>query len=198
MCSRYDLDRSAASLTARFRLGRPPPAVPDGLRRPTDPALVVEWDGQGNRQAVVLRWGIRASWDSKPLINARAETLRERKTFRPLLMKRCLVPATGYFEWQGTGTRRIKYRIVPAEMDGFAFAGLRDGDSFVIVTCAPASAISHIYDRMPVILDPTAEGDWIDSDKPFADVAPLLVPYRAGPLLATTDSVAAAQGDLFG
>ncbi len=145
--------------------------------RPTNRAPVIA----GGRRAHLLVWGLPAPWNDKPLINARAETLARKKTFRPLLGNRCLVPATAYFEWRGEGRRKLKMRIAPADGGLMAFAGLTDGDHFTIITCAPAPAIAHIHDRMPVILDAGAEEPWLDLGLPFTAVDALLVPYAGGP-----------------
>ncbi len=125
-------------------------------------------------------WNDSPSWDSRPLINARAETIDVRKTFRPLLANRCLVPASAYFEWRRQDGRKLKCRIAPRGTGLWAFAGLTDGEFFTIITCSPAPAIAHIHGRMPVILERRAEGDWIDASKPFEEVAPLLTPYSGG------------------
>ena len=63
----------------------------------------------------LLGWGLGVDWTAKPLINARAETLAEKRTFRPLLERRCLVPATAYFEWRKDGKARHKNRIRPED-----------------------------------------------------------------------------------
>ena len=162
--------------------------------RGTNRALVIA----GGRRARLLVWGLPATWNGKPLINARAETLARKKTFRPLLGNRCLVPATAYFEWRGEGRHKLKMRIAPADGGLMAFAGLTDGDHFTIITCAPAPAIAHIHDRMPVILDAGAEGPWLDLGLPFAAVGALLVPYAGGRLAADEDPLPRREPDLFG
>ncbi len=162
--------------------------------RPTDPALVIVPDG-----ANLLSWGLRVDWDAKPLINARAETLCQKKTFRRLLESRCLVPATAYFEWREDGGVKLKNRIGKPDKGIFAFAGLMDGDTFTIVTCAPGPDIAHIHNRMPVILDRQAETRWIDPDAPFEAVSSVLVPTLAEPLIALEDPRPPEhQPDLFG
>ncbi len=197
MCSRYELNEAPNILAKRFGLRWLLPMAPKGEVRPTNRSLVVHAEPGGGREAAQLPWGLAVSWDSKPLINARAETLAERKTFRPYLERRCLVPATGYFEWLRDGRRRIKYRIAPEQLGAFAFAGLIGEGAFTIITCQPEASIGHIHDRMPVILAPQSEGAWIDPATPFEAVASLLTPYRCGPLAAEGELNADPQGDLF-
>ncbi len=192
MCSRYEIDTNPRDLARRFALDDPPPVPPAPELRPTNRALVIG----GGRRAHLLVWGLPAPWNGKPLINARAETLARKKTFRPLLGNRCLVPATAYFEWRSEGRHKRRNRIAPADGGVMAFAGLTDGDYFTIITCAPVPAIAHIHDRMPVILDAGAEAPWLDLALPFTAVSGLLVPYAGGRLAA--DEEPAPRPDLFG
>ncbi len=195
MCSRYELNARARELIDRFALVGTAPAMPASAElRPTNQAPVIIADG-GKATLRSARWGLPAPWDGKPLINARAETLTERKTFRPLLGQRCLVPATAYFEWRKDGRHRHRNRIAPENGGLFAFAGLVGNDDFTIVTCAPLAQIAHIHDRMPVILAPTAEADWLDASRPFDDVESALVSYTASTLMAAEDTP--RQPDLF-
>ena len=194
MCSRFEIDAQQGDLAERFGLADPPPLLGAPEMRPTDMALIIE-DGAKPR---LSGWGLAVEWDAKPLINARAETLTKKKTFRPLLENRCLVPATAYFEWRKDGHARRKNRIGTKSRGVFAFAGLTDGDRFTIITCPPAADIAHIHDRMPVILERRAEPLWIDRGTPFEKVAGLLVPFCAEPLRAEEETPPpASQPDLF-
>jgi len=191
MCSRYELNSPRKEIAARFDLEEEPDYSPQAALRPTDLAPVITSLGM----ASMIAWGIPAPWDGKPLINARGETLREKKTFQPLLEKRCLVPASAYFEWRNDGRRKHKNRISPDE-DLFAFAGLTDGTHFTIVTCAPAEQIAHIHGRMPVILNRATERQWLDHSLPFDAVAPLLKPFEAS-IEADEEVIVEPQPDLF-
>lgn len=194
MCSRFEIDAQQGDLAERFGLADPPPLLGAPEIRPTDMALIIE----GGAKPRLSGWGLAVEWDAKPLINARAETLTKKKTFRPLLENRCLVPATAYFEWRKDGRARRKNRIGTKSKGVFAFAGLTDGDRFTIITCPPTADIAHIHDRMPVILERRAEPLWIDRGTPFEKVAGLLVPFGAEPLRAEEETPpAAGQPDLF-
>ncbi len=203
MCSRYEFDVHARDLASgdlfdRFGLSSMPfgDSPPGPLIRPTDRAMIIAGGDGGRRRARMQEWGLSVSWDSKPLINARAETLEDKPTFRPLLRNRCLVPATAYFEWRREGCRRLKNRIAPEDNGLFAFAGLVDGGRFTIITCAPGPAIAHVHDRMPVILARNGEAAWLDPGLPFVRVKPLLVPFPA--MAADEDAPPDRQPDLFG
>jgi putative SOS response-associated peptidase YedK len=174
MCSRFELNSPAREITARFRLPVPPPNLPGPVIRPTDPALVVTVHGPR-----VLRFGFAVDWAKRLLIIARAETVRQRSSFKPLLSSRCLVPASAWFEWQeiGPGKKKPLWRLRPAGQIPFALAGLVSGESFVLLTCAAAPSIAVIHDRMPVVATPAWEKDWLDGGKDFAELEPALVSY---------------------
>lgn len=191
MCSRYEVNARPRDLARRFGVEGCADFEPLAEVRPTDPAPVIA-DGR----VIMLNWGLTVSWDSKPLINARAETLSEKPSFRPLLENRCFVPATAYFEWRKHHRNRLKNRIRPRRQGAFAFAALRDADRFVIITCRPIASIAHIHDRMPVILDPENAAAWLDPAGRFEELCRLLTP-PAQPTLEFTEA-APSQGDLFG
>ena len=185
MCSRFEVNiqsQDIDDLTGRSGLDDLPTGFTNGEVRPTDAALVIDASGPQ-----VYPWGLVVDWDNKPLINARAETLTQKPTFRPLLENRCLVPASAYFEWRRDGATRLKNRIARADGKAMCFAGLQDGARFVIITCMPATDIAHIHNRMPVILSPGDEAQWISRAATFDQVAPLLSPTQPGDLRANED-----------
>ncbi|NNU27959.1 SOS response-associated peptidase [Isoptericola sediminis] len=146
--------------------------------------------GEITRSLQVARWGLVPSWAKDPgigarMINARRETLLEKSAFaKPLGVRRCLVPADGYYEWRRLeappGTRRTPkqaYWIRPAEGEVAAFAGLyefwrdptrADDDpdrwlvSTTVITTAAADGLERIHDRMPVALPRQAWDAWLD------------------------------------
>ena len=143
---------------------------------PTDHVPVL--DAEGPR---AMQWGF-ARFDGKgKIINARSETALEKSMFRaPMLAStatpadnapisgRCLVPATGYFEWETREKQKIKYKLRPAKEGMFTFAGLYRSEAgaktpvFVILTAPAAAGISFIHDRMPLILPPEQRADWLN------------------------------------
>lgn len=195
MCARYEMTATPRMIMDRFHLDQAPPISNKDEMRPTDQGLII--DAGGPRLA---RWGLTVDWSKQPMINARAETLTEKPTFRPLLEKRCLVPMTAYFEWRKFGADKLKNRIWANDNDHAplcAFAGLTDGDAFTIVTCAPAQTVAHIHGRMPVIL--TAEGQigWPDATIGFVEAARYLGPYTGELIAEETQPAPPAQADLF-
>nr|WP_172674213.1 SOS response-associated peptidase [Syntrophomonas palmitatica] len=125
-----------------------------------------------------MQWGLVPCWAKdrtlgSKLINARWETIAEKASFKESLrQRRCLVPADGYYEWQGLGFEKQPYRFVVPSRDLFCFAGLwdewiaEDGQvlqSFTIITTEAASAVYKIHKRMPFIIKNGQEDLWLRS-----------------------------------
>jgi putative SOS response-associated peptidase YedK len=167
---------------------------------PTDVAPVVRLDERGERELALLRWGLVPSW-SKDLkvgfanINARGETVASKPAFREAFAKRrCLVVATGFYEWRTdvverdlfgevTKTKKSKQHITSTEGPVFAMAGIwerwKDLDTFCIITTDATPSLEAIHDRMPVILPAGTWPLWLDPDAPTTRVQNLLRPYAA-------------------
>jgi putative SOS response-associated peptidase YedK len=121
------------------------------------------------------------------MINARAETLKERPAFRDLLSsRRCLVPADGFYEWRKEVKTKQPMLIHVKKRELFGFAGLWDRwkkpdgtllESFTIATCAPNELMRGIHDLMPVIIQHKDESAWLDPTAKGDQVAALLAPY---------------------
>jgi putative SOS response-associated peptidase YedK len=142
------------------------------------------------RRMVLMRWGLIPHWakDAKTaykMINARVETLTKRPAFRGLLShNRALVPASGFYEWQGEGRDKTPYYIYPEDQQSIAFAGLYDtwttpdGEdlyTFTIITTDADPFMAKLHDRMPVILGRELEDGWLDPELTQAkDVLDLL------------------------
>lgn len=131
-------------------------------------------------EASLMKWGLVPSWAPDPsmgnrLINARAETLLQKPSFRNLVsQRRCLIPADGFYEWRREGNRKVPVWIHLKNKQAFVFAGLwdswrnpQDGDvlnSFTIITTDPNTLVRRIHNRMPVIYDDTMGRQWLDRD----------------------------------
>ncbi|MEQ9110866.1 MAG: SOS response-associated peptidase [Rhodospirillaceae bacterium] len=197
MCSRYRLLAPPEDILARFGLSLTAHEVLTRIAandiRPTDLALTV---AQDNTPAI-LPWGLKVSWQPAPVINARSETAPDKPTFAPLLNRRVLVPASGYYEWRKTDRAKIKTHIGLADQPLFAMAGFQSEDRFVILTCAPDSAVAHIHNRMPVILNPDSEEEWLNPDLDFRQLAALLKPYKGPFEISEQEPKPPAQHSLF-
>ncbi len=184
MCGRYNVKTTGQELAEAFEIDDD--AVLETWRprynvAPTQRAPIVRVGADGRRQVALLRWGLVPSWakDVKigaTLINARSETIAEKPAFRAALRRRrCLVPATGFYEWRPNAEGKGKQPLNILRKDGapFAMAGLfeawrsPDGaslETFTILTTAPNAVVAAIHDRMPVILAPEHAALWLDPE----------------------------------
>lgn len=191
MCSRFEMNARPAELARRFTLDGPPPVPNRAEVRPSDLALTIDETRMGR----LLVWGLAVSWSRAPLINARAESLEDKPTFRALLGRRCLIPAEAWFEWRPLGRQKLKNRFCLKEGGLFALAGLQDGEKFAIVTCDAPPDLAAIHDRAPAVLERDAEAAWLDGRIAFAEVKGLLAPCP--PRLLRIEEESPVQGDLF-
>ena len=189
MCGRFGV-ALPEEIAARFGVeGIQLPPEPRYNLAPTQEARVVLEDGGGRRLAE-LRWGHEPRWlrergGGRPLINARAETLEAKPTFREALSsRRAIVPSTHFYEWAGSGRGKTPYAFRLKHGGLFGFAGLWFGEGgerrFLIITTEPNAIAKPIHDRMPAILLPEHEDRWLDPDESEPDrLASLLGPYPA-------------------
>lgn len=146
---------------------------------PSQDIPVILSEGSGNTHTLtMMHWGLIPSWSKNPSeghhpINARSETLTERPMFRKLLVgRRCLIPASGFFEWKTTGKEKVPYYIHRKDDTLFGFAGLYDiwkGDegpvhSCTIITTEPNAVVAPIHSRMPAILLQEDENLWLATE----------------------------------
>jgi putative SOS response-associated peptidase YedK len=198
MCGRYFLSRTPEEIARWFATRNALPNFPARYNiAPTDPVLAVRFNRKsGERSLDTLRWGLVPHW-AKDLkfgaraINARAESLATTPAFRDAFAaRRCLIPASGFYEWKKEGDNRVPYAIMPTEEPLFAFAGLwenwrdRSGGkeaSWIrtcsIVTGEPNALLAPIHDRMPVILSREAWPRWLgEEDASQEELSALLAP----------------------
>ena len=193
MCGRFTLIADSALIQTTFLLDSVPEDVtPRYNIAPTQPVLVRT--NEGERRAAWMRWGLIPPWAKdmslgNKLINARAETLGEKASFRNAFRKRrCLIFADGFYEWQKVGKDKRPLYIRINDGEPFAMAGLWEvwkhpttGDwlrSCTIVTTSANHFMSKFHHRMPVILDPMARDAWLSpEDLPPEALMPYLEPY---------------------
>jgi len=203
MCGRYAQGRAIPEVLARYAdlgaiLVASEQLLLSGFNiRPGAYATVVYQEG--NQTGIgPMRWGLLPHWAKsldavkvKP-INARSETADTSPMFREAFRSgRCLVPATGFFEWQGKKPPKQPYFIHVADQELFSFAGLwsrwkgaggAELLTFAILTTAANEAVQPVHDRMPCILHPEEKFQWLDSRADLAEIKGLLRPYPAGPM----------------
>jgi putative SOS response-associated peptidase YedK len=195
MCGRYTLHADPAEIAATFDVAPPPHLAPRYNIAPTQPVPVVLATA-GERLFHLVNWGLVPSWARDPkmgarMINARAETVAEKPAFRAAFRRRrCLVPASGYYEWQAVPGGKQPWYIHPAATGCLAFAGIwehwqGDGaviESCAILTCAANTRLAPIHDRMPVIIEPADFARWLAAESAGPPPLDLLRPAPADTL----------------
>ncbi len=188
MCGRFNLIATKPQIIEHFSLQCLPDYQPDYNIPPGQKILIVVRLEDGSNKAVNLHWGLIPSWSkdrkiSNHLINARAETLTEKPSFRNAYQhRRCLIPATGFFEWQTTEFGKKPYHIHQPDNAIFAFAGLWEHwehqqetvYSCTIITTVANDKIAPIHDRMPVIITPDFYSRWLDKNNTAVEITDFL------------------------
>jgi putative SOS response-associated peptidase YedK len=199
VCGRFNQTASGEEVAEAFGLDAVPELAPRYNIAPTQKVAVVSLDpASGRRGLAQLTWGLvprDALGRERGFINARAETAADKPAFsEAFARRRCLIPATGFYEWQKLDARRRQPWLIRLAAPGpFAFAGLWEPAAAVpgatptctILTTAPNEIARPIHDRMPVILAPADYALWLGPALTLAtELRPLLRPYPAAAMTA--------------
>jgi putative SOS response-associated peptidase YedK len=193
MCGRFSQSKSAETLSSAFQL-----AVPSWTPRyniaPTQAVPTASvFPSESEPQFRLLRWGLVPSWSKDlsigtKLINARAETVAEKPSFRSAFkQRRCLILADGFYEWKRLNGKKQPFYFQVSDGHPFAFAGLWErwqGDDSPIETCTILTTqanelLQPVHDRMPVILSPQDYDRWLDPTTSPDTLHALLRPFDA-------------------
>ncbi|GLQ10721.1 DUF159 family protein [Devosia yakushimensis] len=177
MCGRYASTLPPELMAELFKLLNSVESVPRYNIAPTQPVIAI-WEESGRRQGHFARWGLVPRWVKDPrefplLVNARVETMAEKPAFRDALKHgRCIIPASGYYEWHtGPDKRKQPYYITLVDDRPMALAGLyatwvgpegEEIDSVATITVPANGQLSVVHDRMPAILEGDAIDQWLD------------------------------------
>jgi putative SOS response-associated peptidase YedK len=193
MCGRMILAADPAELMSHFGLDRLPDLTARYNIAPAQQiAVVAPKQDPTKRGLALLRWGLVPHWskDGKAgPINARCETVGGLASFSDAFRhRRCIVPATGFYEWQKARGRKVPHRFRLASGGVMGFAGLWEPwtgpDKKVLFTCcvittAANELVNPYHDRMPAIRAPSDYATWLDHDRPLREIHALLGPYPA-------------------
>jgi putative SOS response-associated peptidase YedK len=186
MCGRYVVWTSEEEIERRFGANFEQPFSKTDNASPSESLPVIL---NSDPQAIKLvHWGIAPIWlplvtGKRELINVRAETLRDKKTFKKdFILRRCLVVADKFYEWKAVGSKKVPYQFALSTEEPFAFAGIWDVlpsgmIGFAIITTTPNPTVAEVHDRMPVILTPDNEKHWLRDEEKPADLLDLLKPW---------------------
>lgn len=182
MCGRYSQKRGEVEVQIGEKLHRFPltPRFNIAPSQPCDVLLL----GKEGVEAAKLSWGLIPSWskdNKQPHINARCETVFALAPFRsPIKRRRCLVPASGWYEWKAMPDGKQPYNLHRKDDGEMFFAGIWDIwetptagpiPGFAILTRPAAREVSHVHDRMPIVLDPQDLGAWLGAEESAVHLA---------------------------
>lgn len=177
MCGRFVLTASPHELTEQFDCPVPEGWLPRYNIAPTNRILALRSPKTGEPELSWLTWGFLASWvktphSSSPLINARVETVATKPFFkRAFLHRRCLIPASGFYEWKVEGRQKQPYYLYPESSRLLAFAGLWEAwespEGETLETCAlltqeAPESLEALHHRVPIILDKSLWSTWLN------------------------------------
>lgn len=193
MCGRYTVVADANALKDRFEAEVTDDYIKHYNAAPSQLLPVIT--ASAPKGFSFFYWGLVPDWSknksiSTKLINARADSLLEKISFRTAVhSRRCLVPADGFYEWKRINKKsKVPYRFILNNQEPFAFAGLWEAyenehkelvHTFTIITTEANSLVKPIHDRMPVILTRESEKIWMNSDAPEDEIMGALQPYDA-------------------
>jgi putative SOS response-associated peptidase YedK len=197
MCGRSTLHDAPTNILERFSL---PPVLP-GFEphfniAPTQLQWTILRDGASSAEVRQLKWGLVPSWANDPsignrMVNARAESLTERPSFRETLeTRRCVILADGYYEWKVVGKSKVPMYFRLSDGRAFGLAGLWDrwerGDTMLetctVITTDASPLAATVHDRMPALLVDEATTSWLDPSAKLGDLRSFLSPYSRNDL----------------
>ena len=197
MCGRFAFQATADDLAKYFSVAVSGDLPASYNLAPTQPVPVIRIDRHGQRMLSWVRWGLIPFWakdqrSAARTINARTEGIADKPTYRePFRRRRCLVLASGFYEWRQTTAGKTPYFITRADALPMAFAGLWDRwrepdgnklDSCAIVTTVANEAVAEIHNRMPVILQHQAQSLWLEPEAQVTSLEQCLAENLPPPL----------------
>ena len=199
MCGRFAFFAKGQFGYESLQLPEPPPFERYNIA-PTQDILAIRTSSEtGRPEWALLHWGLVPSWSKESktkhlLINARAEGIETKPSFRgPVRHRRCIVPASGFYEWRRQGTGNQPYFVRPAADEVFALAGIWDHwegkqgeviESVAIITTSANELMLPIHDRMPVVLEKEDVAEWIAPATKLEKALAMLKPCSSAMMVA--------------
>ncbi|MDA1077079.1 MAG: SOS response-associated peptidase [Proteobacteria bacterium] len=192
MCGRFNITSDPLSQLLMELVGMRHPGPDNFNCAPTEAVQVLRLDAQGQPELVPMRWWLTPYWAKEmsakySMFNAKSETVDKSPAFRePIRKRRCVVPVSGFYEWQRINNQKLPLYITPVECSGMLLAGLWDRwrnretdevvESFAILTTAASEAMKSVHTRQPVMLTMDDAFHWMDPQVPLEDLENLFAP----------------------
>lgn len=198
MCGRFAVTVTPAMIASHFGLSEAIEFPPNYNVTPSQQIPVVR-SMEGTRTVALMSWGLIPHWAKEErigykMINARSETIFEKPAFRSAAKsRRCLIPASGFYEWKKSGKQKQPYYVTVHGQDIFSFAGLwevwqKSADEVVvsctILTTEANGLMAPIHDRMPAIIAPAKYDTWLLPGADTKELNALLQPFAAAQMKA--------------
>ncbi len=193
MCGRFALWTPPGVITRYFKVSVAPDIQPRYNVAPGQQILAICQTVDAQRMPAMLKWGLIPSWAKEEsigykMINVREESVKVKPGFKlAYKFRRCLVPVSGFYEWQKEGSGKQPYLIRLSGSDLFALAGIWESwkkpasderiESCAILTTSANGVISRVHDRMPVIIRPDDIDLWLDVNSSTHRIDALMRPY---------------------
>ena len=192
MCGRFALTSDESGICEYFRVNLSSPIKPRFNIAPSQKLLVIRLHSETHEHtSSLVRWGLIPSWAKDQsigarLTNARSETACTKPSFRDSFRRRrCLIPATGFYEWTTSGKRKQPYYVRLTSNEPFGIGGLWDSwednekieETCTILTCDANQAMQHLHPRMPVVIQPERYDAWLSSATELTDLSQDLLPF---------------------
>jgi putative SOS response-associated peptidase YedK len=203
MCGRFTNNAKPEQIKSEFKVGAKNPNLYEPRFNIAPSQMIdVVFEPEGERILSQLKWGLVPSWAKDPdignrMINARAETLTEKPSFREAFKnRRCIIPVSGFYEWQKqTKGAKQPFYFFLIDKEIFGFAGLWESwvdkttgeelETCTIITTEANDVLKPVHERMPVILKPESYDEWLDAKvKDTSKLQKLLAPYSADEMSA--------------
>ena len=192
MCGRFNITSDPLAQLLMELVGLPHPGPDNHNTAPTEQVPVLRLDSAGEPEIVPMRWWLTPYWAKEmstrySMFNAKSETIAKSPAFRePIRKRRCVVPVTGFYEWQRVKGQKLPFYITPSEFPGLLLAGVWDrwrnpasGDvveSFAVLTTAAHAAMEFVHNRQPVMLSLGDAHRWLDTDVALVDLQGVMDP----------------------
>ena len=192
MCGRFALTSDESGICEYFRVNLSTPVKPRFNIAPSQKLLIIRLQSETQEHtSSLVRWGLIPSWAKDQsigarLTNARSETVLTKPSFRDSFRRRrCLIPATGFYEWTTSGKRKQPYYVRLISNEPFGIGGLWDSwednekieETCTILTCDANQAMQHLHPRMPVVIQPERYDAWLSSATELTDLSQDLLPF---------------------
>jgi len=192
MCGRFNITSDPLAQLLMELVGLPHPGPDNYNTAPTEQVPVLRLGADGEPEIVSMRWWLTPYWAKEmstrySMFNAKSETVGKSPAFRePARKRRCVVPVTGFYEWQRIDGQKLPFYITPSEFPGLLLAGVWDrwrnpdsGDlieSFAVLTTAAHANMEFVHKRQPVMLSLGDAHRWLDTDVTLEDLQNIMEP----------------------